>query len=91
MEIDTINEMSLELQRLIDDDHTPDEIKKKAKMQQYLIELQPKQQSLRDRILANYLGNQQAYSKMLAKTQGDVLFETQLVDRDFYRRAKVFT
>jgi hypothetical protein len=28
---------------------------------------------------------------MLAKTQGDVLFETQLVDRDFYRRAKVFT
>jgi len=28
---------------------------------------------------------------MLAKTQGDILFETQLVDRDFYKRAKVFT
>ena len=54
LEIDTINEMSLELQRLIDDDRTPEEIRKKAKIQQYLIELQPKQQSLRDRVLANY-------------------------------------
>ena len=39
LEIDTINEMSLELQKIIDDEYTPEEVKRQAKLQQTLIEL----------------------------------------------------
>lgn len=31
------------------------------------------------------------FAQLQAKTRGDHLYEHQLVDRDFYKRAKVFT
>jgi hypothetical protein len=31
------------------------------------------------------------FEKLIAKTKGDYLYEHQLVDRDFYKRARVFT
>lgn len=35
--------------------------------------------------------NQLAYAKLMSKSHGDHLFENQLVDRDFYKRERVFT
>ena len=35
--------------------------------------------------------NQTAYGKLMGKSQGDYLFEHQLVDREFYKRERVFT
>ena len=35
--------------------------------------------------------NHQAYSKLMSKSHGDHLFENQLVDREFYKRERVFT
>ena len=56
-----------------------------------MIELHPTQKALRQRILSGYFSNQQVYGKMMAKTYGDHLFEQQLVDREFYKRARVYT
>lgn len=56
-----------------------------------MIELRPLQQGMRDRVLARYNESRQAYSKLVAKSRGDYLYEHQLVDRDFYKRARVFT
>ena len=41
--------------------------------------------------MSGYMANQAAYGKLMAKSHGDYLFERQLVDREFYKRARVFT
>ena len=42
-----MNHFSGELQKLLEDDHTPEWVKEQAKMQLNLIELDPVQQALR--------------------------------------------
>ena len=42
-----MNHFSGELEKLIEDEHTPDWIKEQAKLQLQLIELYPEQQALR--------------------------------------------
>lgn len=46
-DIDQMNHFSGELQKLLEDDHTPEWVKEQARMQQNLIELYPVQQALR--------------------------------------------
>ena len=46
---------------------------------------------MREQILARYLHNKFALQNYKHQTQGDYLYERQLVDRDFYKRAKVYS
>lgn len=41
--------------------------------------------------MAGYHKSQASFQKLVAKSRGDYLYEHQLVDRDFYKRARIFT
>jgi hypothetical protein len=56
-ELDQMNHFSGELQKLLEDDHTPDWVKQQAKMQLQMIELYPLQQGLRQQIQMNVQSN----------------------------------
>lgn len=90
-EIDAISDLSANLEKLIDDPFTPTEVREQAQLFQKLIELMPLQQATREQVLKNYHKNKSMFEKLIAKTKGDYLYEHQLVDRDFYKRARVFT
>ena len=49
-ELDQMNHFSGELEKLIEDDNTPDWVKEQARLQLNLIELYPEQQALRQHI-----------------------------------------
>lgn len=39
----------------------------------------------------NVSANIKAYSKLMSKSHGDYMFENQLIDREFYKRERIFT
>eukprot|EP00347_Sterkiella_histriomuscorum_P012579 403368026 len=89
-ESDEINQLAEELQKVISEKDTPADMKKKAEMQLKLLKLKPLQNQVRDEILQRYNHNKIAIQNYRQQTQGDHLYERQLVDREFYKRAKVY-
>jgi hypothetical protein len=55
-----------------------------------MIQIKPLQKQIREEVLGRYLQNKIALSTFKQQTIGDTLFEKQLVDREFYKRAKIY-
>lgn len=75
---------------IIDDENTPQDEKRKATINLKMLELLPLQKKERERVLQRYLQNKVALQNYKVQTMGDQLFERQLIDREFYKRQKVY-
>ena len=79
------------LNGLLEDRSISQEVKHKAQVEIQLLEQRGFQKELRSKVLKSYLDCTVSLQKTHAITNGDYLFSHQLVDRDFYRRARLNT
>lgn len=79
-----------ELQQVIEDADTLEDDRKQAEMTIKMLKLKPMQNQMRSEVLSRYQNNQVSLYSFRQQTQGDHLFERQLVDREFYKRAKIY-
>ena len=90
-EEDEAEQLSRQLERALDDPRAPPEERRKAEVQLRLLQARPLQLKAREEVLQRYLRNKVALQNCKQATHGDFLFERQLVDRDFYKRAKIYS
>ena len=68
-----------------------EEEKKRAENNLKCLQVYQFQQELRQKVLQNYMTNKVALDFYGQQTLGDILYQRQLVDRNFYRRTKSYT
>ena len=91
IEAEELQRVTQTLELLLDNPETPEDERVSADIALKMLRLKPLQQDLREQVLSRYSLNKVALSSHRQLTQGDALFERQLVDREFYKRAKVYS
>ena len=86
-----IEEIAKMLEGILSDPDISDKERHKAEITLKLLKLRPFQKQMRDNVLQRYTQNKIALMAYRQQTQGDLLYERQLVDREFYKRPKIYS
>jgi uncharacterized protein (UPF0147 family) len=79
------------LDMILSDPKVPEHERHNAEITLKMLKLKPLQKQMRDQVLYRYTQNKVALMAYRQQTQGDLLYERQLVDREFYKRPKVYS